>query len=186
MYIDNPVRRTLAPRRGQRVVVDIEDGSPASLRVYGAGRSCGPHKADFKAVEITYTTSSGLIAMTLFEDRLDVSVPLFFQFKYVPNMGSMPIHEVSEGRNDRIKDFYWKLWFGEDRSRSDLEVHETFIGPEVVISAEDVESFCNVVGNQNEAFKTARAETVIAPMDFAIVAGWQVSPSSTVARLKWL
>lgn len=180
-YVDNPLRRALAPRRGQRVVVDIEGGSPTSVTVYGAGRTYGPHKSGFKAVEITYTASSSLIDVTFFEDRQDVSVPLFFQFKYVPSMGSMPIHEVSEGRNGRIKDFYWRLWFGDDQSRPELDIHETFIGPEVVISANDVETFCNVVGNQNEAFKTARTEIVKAPMDFAIVTGWQVSPLDIVA-----
>jgi fatty acid synthase subunit alpha, fungi type len=148
IYIDNPLRRTLALRRGQRIMVDTEDGLQTSAKVYGAGRSCGPHKADFKAVEIAYTASSGLIDVTFFEDRQDVSVPLFFQFKYAPSMGSIPIHEVSEGRNVRIKDFYWKLWFWEDRSRRDLDVHETFIGPEAVISAEDVENFCNASGTR--------------------------------------
>ena len=181
VYVDNPLRRALAPRRGQRVVVNTNGGSPTSVTVYGAGRSYGPRKPSFKAVEITYTASSRLIDVTFFEDRQDVSVPLFFQFKYVPSMGSMPVHEVSEGRNGRIKDFYWRLWFGDDQSRPELDIHETFIGPEVVISANDVETFCNVVGNQSEAFKTARAETVKAPMDFAIVTGWQVSRSDIVA-----
>lgn len=181
-YIDNPLRRALAPRRRQRVVVDMEDDYPTSVTVYGAGRSYGAHKSGFKAVEITYTASSNLIDVTFLEDRQDASVPLFFQFKYVPSMGSIPIHEVSKGRNGRIKDFYWKLWFGDDQSRPELDIHETFIGPEVVISANDVETFCNVVGNQNEAFKTARTESVKAPMDFAIVTGWQVSPSDTVAQ----
>ncbi|KAF8843701.1 hypothetical protein BDN67DRAFT_963867 [Paxillus ammoniavirescens] len=172
-YIDNPLRRALAPRRGQRVVVGMEDGAPISLTVYGSGRSHGVHKSDFKALEIKYSISSNLIDVTLMEDRRDVSVSLPFQFKYVPGMGSMPIHEVSEGRNRRIKGFYWKLWFGDDQSLPELDIRETFIGPEVVISAEDVEMFCNVVGNQNEAYKTARAEIVKAPMDFAIVTGWQ-------------
>jgi len=43
-----------------------------------------------------------------------------------------------------------------------------------MILAEDVEQFCAVVGNQAESFKTARNENVQAPMDFAIVTGWQV------------
>ena len=174
-YIDNPLRRALTPRRGQRVVVNSEGEYPTSVTVYGAGRSYGFHKSDFKAIEIAYAASSSLIDVTLVEDRRAVSVPLFLRFRYVPSMGSMPIHEVSEGRNGRIKDFYWGLWFGDDQSRPELDIRETFIGPEVVISANDVETFCNVVGNQNEAFKTARTEIVKAPMDFAIVTGWQVS-----------
>ena len=173
-YIDNPLRRALAPRHGQRVVVNMEGDSPISVTVYGAARSYSGYKSDFKAVDISFTASSRLIDVTFVEDRRESAVPLFLQFEYVPSMGSTPIHEVSEGRNGRIKDFYWKLWFGDDQTRPELDVHETFIGPEVIISANDVEIFCNVVGNQNEAYKTARSEDVKAPMDFAIVTGWQV------------
>jgi len=173
-YIDNPLRRALAPRRGQKVVIDLANGSPTSLTIYGGGRSHGTHKPDFKAVEIKYTESSKLIDVTFYEDRRDVSVPLALQFKYVPSAGAMPIQEVAVGRNRRIKEFYWKLWFGDDEEMPEIDIHETFIGPEVTISPQDVEMFCGVVGNQSESFKSARTEVVKAPMDFAIVSGWQV------------
>jgi fatty acid synthase subunit beta len=180
-YIDNPLQRALAPRHGQKVVIGMEKGSPTSLTFYGGGRSHGTHKPDFKAVEIHYTASSKLIDVTFYEDRRDVSVPLALQFKYVPSTGAIPIHEVAVGRNRRIKEFYWKLWFGDDEELPEIDIHETFIGPEVTISAEDVGMFCGVVGNQNEAFKTARTEIVKAPMDFAIVTGWQVCRLSPVS-----
>ena len=76
--------------------------------------------------------------------------------------------------NERIKAFYWKLWYGDDKSLPAIDIREKFVGPEVTILAEDVEQFCVVVGNQGESFKTARSEEVQAPMDFAIVTGWQV------------
>ncbi|KAI6168120.1 hypothetical protein EDD17DRAFT_746406 [Pisolithus thermaeus] len=171
-YIDNPLRRALRPRAGQRVVVERNNGFPVSLTTYGAARSFGSHKNDFKAVEIKFSPSN-LIDVTLYEDRRNVSVPLSLQFKYVPSMGSMPIHEVAEARNRRIKEFYWKLWFGDDEPLSEIGLRETFIGPEVTISGKEVEAFCGVIGNQNEAYKLARANRVKAPMDFAIVTGWQ-------------
>jgi fatty acid synthase subunit alpha, fungi type len=65
-------------------------------------------------VEILYTSSSRLIDITMFEERLDVSVPLSLHFEYKLSMGSMPIHEIAEGRNERIKQFYWKLWYGDN------------------------------------------------------------------------
>lgn len=179
-YIDNPLRRALAPRRGQKVVIGMDNGLPTSLTIYGGGRSHGTHKPDFKAVEIKYTASSKLIDVKFYEDRRNVSVPLALQFKYVPSAGAIPIQEVAVGRNHRIKEFYWKLWFGDDEEMPEIDIHETFIGPEVTISARDVEMFCGVVGNQSEAFKTARTEVVKAPMDFAIVTGWQVHVSMRV------
>ena len=90
-YINNPIRRLLVPRRGQKVVV-----SPTSLNVYGAARSHGPHKDGFKAVDILYSSSSGRIDITIFKEHCNVSVLLSLHFKYKPSMGSMPIHRRSE------------------------------------------------------------------------------------------
>lgn len=181
-YVDNPIRRLLTPRVGQKVVIHTDGTSPTGLEIFGATRSYGSQKPSFKAVDIKYTASSGAIDITLFEDRREVSVPLQLQFKYVPSMGSVPIHEVAEGRNTRIKEFYWRLWFGDNEVMPSIDVRETFTGPEVTIQASDVETFCAVVGNDGESFKTARQETVQAPMDFGIVTGWQVSAHQVLSE----
>jgi len=96
------------------------------------------------------------------------------QFVYKPSHGFAPIHEIDTGRNERIKAFYWKLWYGDDEVLPAIGIRDKFVGPEVTILAEDVEQFCAVVGNRAENFKTARNENVQAPMDFALVTGWQV------------
>ena len=168
-YIDNPIRRILAPRKGQKVVI-----SPTSVTVYGSARSYGSHKPKFKAIEIIYNVTSSLIDVTMFEDRHGVSVPLSLHFQYKPSMASMPIHEIAEGRNNRIKQFYWKLWYGDDEILPQIDLKEKFTGPDVIIEASDIETFCSVVGNQGESFKTVRNSLAQAPMDFAIVTGWQV------------
>ncbi|KZT67951.1 hypothetical protein DAEQUDRAFT_367722 [Daedalea quercina L-15889] len=172
-YIDNPMRRLFAPRRGQKVVISVDGEIPVSVALYGAARSYGQHKPIFKAVEVKFEQASQMINVTLFEDRRDVSVPLYFKFQYKPSMGYAPIHEVAEDRNKRIKDFYWRLWFGDSEVLPEINLRDTFTGPEVTIQATDVETFCAVVGNEGEAFKTVRADRVQAPMDFAIVTGWQ-------------
>jgi fatty acid synthase subunit alpha len=105
-YIDNPIRRLLAPRPGQKVIA-----SPTSVIVHGATRSFSFHKDGFRAVDILYTPSSGRIDITIFEERRGVSVPLLLHFEYKPSMGSAPIHEIADGRNERIKQFYCKLWY---------------------------------------------------------------------------
>lgn len=173
-FIDNPIRRLLNPRQGQKIIV-----SPTSIKVYGAARSFGPHQDDFQTMNIAYTASSNVIEITLFEERRGVSVPLSLHFQYKPAQGSAPIHEIAEGRNTRIKEFYWKLWYGDNETLPAIDIKETFVGPEVTIEGAAVETFCAVVGNQGEHFKSARAEQVKAPMDFAIVTGWQVSRSAS-------
>ncbi|KAL4069056.1 hypothetical protein J3A83DRAFT_4359123 [Scleroderma citrinum] len=42
-----------------------------------------------------------------------------------------------------------------------------------MISGQEVEMFCGVVGNQNEAYKLDCMGAIKAPMDFTIVASWQ-------------
>jgi fatty acid synthase subunit beta len=173
-YIDNPLRRILAPRAGQKIVVKYTGSTPTSITVYGAARSYGDHIQGFKSLEIIYKKATQGIDVTLFEERQGSSIPLSLQFVYKPSQGFAPIHEISTGRNERIKAFYWKLWYGDDETLPTIDIREKFVGPEVTILAEDVEQFCAVVGNQGESFKTARTEQVQAPMDFAIVTGWQV------------
>ncbi|KAF9267936.1 fatty acid synthase [Marasmius fiardii PR-910] len=172
-YINNPLRRLLIPRPQQRVVISYNGGVPSRVVIYGAARSYGAHKAEFKAVEIAYNPDTKFIDLTIFEDRRDVSVALPLKFQYKPSMGSAPIHEIVDGRNNRIKDFYWKLWYGDNESLPQLDIHDVFSGPEVTLDAKEIEKFCTIVGNHGESFKTVRNEKINAPMDFAIVAGWQ-------------
>jgi len=173
-YLDNPLRRVLSPRPGQKIEVDYNGHLPYHVAIYGAARSFGEHPANFKAVDIKYDENTRSINLAMFEERRGVSVPLYLNFLYRPSMGFAPIHEVVDGRNQRIKEFYWKLWYGDDGSLPDIDVRDRFVGPEVTIKAADVEQFCTIVGNQGEAFKSTRTRAVQAPMDFAIVTGWQV------------
>ncbi|KAI0787467.1 fatty acid synthase [Fomes fomentarius] len=172
-YIDNPLRRLFAPRRGQKVIVENDGSLPVKVSVFGAARSHGLHDPSFQVVEVTFNASTSTIDVTLFEERREVAVPLHFHFQYKPSQGFAPIHEVATDRNKRIKEFYWKLWFGDNESLPEIGLRDTFTGPEVTIDEDDVETFCAVVGNQGEAFKSARNDTPLAPMDFAIVTGWQ-------------
>ncbi|KAI0669470.1 MaoC like domain-containing protein [Trametes maxima] len=173
MYIDNHIRRLFAPRRGQKVVVETDGTRPTKISVFGTARSVGEHDPSFKVIKASYNSSTSTINVTIFEERRGSSIPLTLNFVYKPGMGFAPIHEVADGRNRRIKEFYWKLWFGDNEVLPEINVHDTFTGPEVTIDEDDVETFCAVVGNQGEAFKSARSETPLAPMDFAIVTGWR-------------
>ena len=177
-YQANPLKRLFAPRANQQVTVNYDAGVPTSVVVVGAARSFGAHKPTFEAVSVKFETPSNIIAVTIFEDRTDTSVPLSFTFEYRPEQGYAPIHEIVEGRNKQIKEFYWKLWFGDHQVLPSIDIRDTFVGPEVTIDASTIERFCSVVGNQGESFKKARNAEVEAPMDFAIVTGWQVCLSS--------
>ena len=151
-YVDNALRRILVPRAGQKVVVKYAGSLPLSVTVYGAARSYGEHVPSFKALSIVFNPETKVIDLILFEDRQDVSVPLSLQFQYYPSQGFAPIHEIASGRNDRIKQFYWKLWFGDNEVLPNIDIHENFVGPDAAINSSDVEQFCAVAGNHGESF----------------------------------
>ena len=88
-------------------------------------------------------------------------------------MGATPIHEVSEGRNKRIK-LYWKLWFGNNSSLPSIGLRDTLIGPKVTVELSQVEKFCTIVGNDVEAFRSVRSKDIMAPKGVPIVTGWKV------------
>jgi len=174
-YLSNPFRRIFAPRTGQTVEIKSSGDSIQSVSLYGAARSFGPHPEDFNAVELSFDSASRQISLDLNEERRGSSVPLHFSFLYKPEMGYAPIHEVVDGRNSRIKDFYWRLWFGDNEKLPTISLDTTFTCDETVVDAKTIQRFCDVVGNQGESFKSARNDKIMAPMDYAIVLGWQVS-----------
>jgi len=156
------------------IVISSSGSSPHSITLYDAARLYGGHKPAFKAVEIRYQPLLKLIDVTIYEDRQDVSVPLILQFEYKPSMGSTVIYKLAEGRNKQIKEFYWKLWYGDGAILPDIDIQEVLTGLEITIDAISVEKLCTVMGKLDESFKSARNMDVKAPMDFAIVTGWQV------------
>jgi fatty acid synthase subunit beta len=100
-------------------------------------------------------------------------VPLPLIFTYHPETGYAPIREVMESRNDRIKEFYWRAWFGNETLDLDAPVTGTFNGGKATITAEAINDFVHAVGNTGEAFVDRPGKEVFAPMDFAIVVGWK-------------
>lgn len=72
---------------------------------------------------------------------------------------------------------YWDLWAldpSATKGMSQLKITDEFEGDNVVISEDDIESFCRVVGNEGEAYKKGHKGGMQVPMDFAIKLGWKV------------
>jgi fatty acid synthase subunit beta len=78
-----------------------------------------------------------------------------------------------DARNDRIKDFYYKIWFGDEECPFDASVTSRFDGGRATVTSEAINDFVHAVGNTGEAFVDRPGKEVYAPMDFAIVVGWK-------------
>ncbi|KAI9886837.1 MAG: beta subunit of fatty acid synthetase [Watsoniomyces obsoletus] len=164
----NPMRRVFAPVRG--LVVEIthpDDPARTSIIAKETGRT------EVTVVEIKLVGRR--IVVNLFEPRTaegdTVALPL--HFVYHPEKGYAPIHEEMDDRNLRIKQFYYRVWFGREPLPLDAAVTETFEGGTVKINSQAISDFVHAVGNAGEAFVERPGKVMLAPMDFAIVVGWK-------------
>ncbi|KAJ5975180.1 hypothetical protein N7481_008887 [Penicillium waksmanii] len=167
----NPMKRIVAPTGGLYVEI-TNPNTPAKTVItvrepYQSGKLV-------KTVEAK-VNENGQISLTLFEGRTAENgvVPLNFLFTYHPETGYAPIREVMGDRNDRIKEFYYRIWFGNKDVPFDTPTTATFNGGTETITSQAVADFVHAVGNTGEAFVDRPGKEVYAPMDFAIVAGWK-------------
>lgn len=171
-YLDNPMKRVFTPANGVTVeITNPKDPEKCVIDVKEQLHANGPYQKTLEAKMV----GSDEIHVTLFEERSvegkSIGMPLIF--KYHPEAGYAPIREVMEGRNDRIKEFYYRLWFGDEKVDLDASVTDVFEGGSATVTADDIANFVHAVGNNGEAFVQRPGKTVYAPMDFAIVVGWK-------------
>ncbi|KAK4928667.1 beta subunit of fatty acid synthetase, partial [Elasticomyces elasticus] len=167
----NPMHRIFAPTPGmmveisypndpKRTVISIREPSHGGKFVQSV--EVGPIKDN----EIT---------VKMIEERnathKPVALPL--RFTYHPETGYAPIREVMDARNDRIKEFYYRIWFGDEQCPFDTPVTSRFDGGRATVTSEAINDFVHAVGNTGEAFVERPGKEVFAPMDFAIVVGWK-------------
>ncbi|KAJ5930772.1 hypothetical protein N7466_006265 [Penicillium verhagenii] len=167
----NPLKRIVAPTPG--LFVEIANPSDPAKTVISVREPYQSGKL-VKTVEAKIN-ESGQVSLTLFEGRTAEGgvVPLTFLFTYHPETGYAPLREVMGDRNDRIKEFYYRIWFGNKDVPFDTPTTATFNGGRETITAQAVADFVHAVGNTGEAFVDRPGKEVYAPMDFAIVAGWK-------------
>ncbi|KAI9352522.1 hypothetical protein DFJ73DRAFT_926469 [Zopfochytrium polystomum] len=164
--VDNPVIRLMRPRPGQTVFVKLDSRrKPMVVSVY-SGRIRGSVPSKHAAVVLSIEGDK--ISVSVKEKRGSSYVSLDFFFKYRPFQGYAPIHEVMEGRNQRIKDFYAALW-DVDASASDLKPTDTFTST-FTVQRDTVKDFVHAIGNQAELYNGANT---VAPMDYGIAAAWR-------------
>ncbi|KAF1999609.1 beta subunit of fatty acid synthase [Amniculicola lignicola CBS 123094] len=167
----NPMQRIFAPTFNMIVeIAHPEEPSKTCVIVKEVSQG-GKH---IKTVEVSFSKNNEII-LNMFEERTVLKKPasLSLKFTYRPEVGYAPIHEVMTARNDRIKEFYYKIWFGDEAVPFDTPVTSNFDGGRATVTSEAINDFVHAVGNTGEAFVERPGKEVFAPMDFAIVVGWK-------------
>lgn len=172
-HLKNPLRSVFAPVRGLRIeITNVSDPRKLAISV-----SEPVNGKQTKVVEIKQKAGEeNLIQVHLIENRSCDRKPVALEllYRYVPEVGYNPIQEVVEGRNDRIKDFYWKIWFGSNESvPQDIDVTKPWDGDSITVEGKAIADFVHAVSNNGEAYVDRPNKATYAPMDFAIVTGWK-------------
>lgn len=170
-FVSNSVQDVL--KASAKLVVEIENYNDAAKTKLSVFEEL--HGVYKQVVEIKLNKDSQ-IELSLIEHRTAdgkaVALPFLYNFK--PEDGFAPIAEVMEGRNERIKKFYWILWFGADVPVDlDIDVNEVIAGDKISVSGQAISEFTHAIGNTCEAFIPRPGKKTLAPMDFAIVVGWK-------------
>ncbi|KAK8051830.1 hypothetical protein PG993_003215 [Apiospora rasikravindrae] len=170
-YQTNPLRRIFAPHRGLFVeIANPNNPSKTSIIVKEQPR----HNQYVDVIEVKFDGKNKIVVNMIKETTaLGKPVALPLRFTYHPDAGYAPIREYMEDRNDRIKEFYWRAWFGDEKLDLDVPVTGKFDGGSATITSQDINDFVHAVGNTGEAFVDRPGKVVYAPMDFAIVVGWK-------------
>jgi fatty acid synthase subunit beta len=170
-FQSNPTARIFAPTFG--MVVEISNPEEPAKTVITV-REPDTSGKFVKTVEVSLSKDREIV-LNMFEERtaLKKAAALSLRFTYRPDVGYAPIHEVMDARNDRIKEFYYKIWFGDEACPFDAPVASKFDGGRATVTSEAINDFVHAVGNTGEAFVDRPGKEVFAPMDFAIVIGWK-------------
>ncbi|KAL3420133.1 Fatty acid synthase subunit beta 1 [Phlyctema vagabunda] len=167
----NPMKRIFAPVRG--LFVEVSHPKDPSKTVITVKEQSRPNH--FTTVIEVKLIGKNEILVNMIKETTAVGKPvaLPLKFTYHPEAGYAPIREVMQGRNDRIKEFYWRAWFGDEKLDLGASVTGQFNGGKATITSEAINDFVHAVGNTGEAFVDRPGKEVFAPMDFAIVVGWK-------------
>ena len=167
----NPMRRIFAPSKGMLVTI-VHPKEPTETVINMKELSSSGVMT--KTTEVKMTGKNEII-VDLYEERTveGKAVVLSLKFTYHPETGYAPIKEVMEGRNDRIKEFYYRIWFGDEAVPFDTATTSVFEGGQTTVTSQAIADFVHAVGNTGEAFVERPGKEVFAPMDFAIVVGWK-------------
>ena len=166
----NPMHRIFAPTPGMLVEIAYPD-DPKRTVITVKEPSHGKY---VPTIEVGPGANKEIV-VKMIEGRSATGKPvaLPLRFTYHPETGYAPIREVMDARNDRIKEFYYKIWFGDEACPFDTPVTSRFDGGRATVTSEAINDFVHAVGNTGEAFVDRPGKEVFAPMDFAIVVGWK-------------
>ncbi|KAJ6134376.1 Acyl transferase/acyl hydrolase/lysophospholipase [Penicillium sp. IBT 18751x] len=170
---ENPLRRLFQPTRESYVMVQQGHGGPKADPIITLFEH-RPHSEPVKVVEIR-VDEPGIITLeiTNYRNAGGAACGLQLKFQFRREAVYAPIHEIMEGRNERVKNFYYRVWFAGETPETWPSVHDTFYESQFEVTADSIAEFAHCVQNASDAASKRRGKQLSAPLDFGVVIGWE-------------
>ncbi|KAI2791873.1 Fatty acid synthase subunit beta [Penicillium oxalicum] len=170
---ENPLRRLFQPTRNSYVMIQQGNTHHKAEPVVTLFEH-QPHSEPLKVVEVRMD-APGIITLEIINHRNagGAAVGLELKFRFRREAVYAPIHEIMEGRNERVKSFYYRVWFTGDTPVTWPSVHDTFTETQFEVTADDIAEFAHCVQNASDAASKRRGKQMLAPLDFGVVIGWE-------------
>lgn len=195
--VSNPVRRVLAPVQGMHVeVTRTSDGDSIKLALHEteSGRDTRDLEASQYSVTVHKEADTVFVEFHIRENAELATLPLTFKFAHHPATPLHPIHEIMEGRNDRLQDLYSQLWLGTDLEssmcRSQLAWTPSILcqppiprvnGRKQVVTSRSIEAFDKSIQHSGRTAPLKANADTTAGIDYAMVVGWEAMMKSVFA-----
>lgn len=169
--IPNPIRKIFSPQHAMVLEIDdFEHAEESSVSLHTLARNGHSYRRD---VNIACKDGHNL-NVDVFEFRTPgqgfATLPLKFQ--YDATNESCSISEIMDDRIDRIKNFYFQLWFDKCLPGTlETTLRPTFVGNPVTLTNDLISSFAHAVGGKEHKMAIQPSDV---SMDIAILASWEV------------
>lgn len=190
--VANPIRRVLTPVPGMHVeVTKTSDDDFIELALHEA-ESQGALSVEAQYSVTVRKHMDILVEFHIRENVESVTLPMVFKFSHHPAMRLHPVHEVTEDRNERLQDFYFRLWFGAGLDHSlgwsaltwTPSLYQApiagVVGKEQTVTRRSIKAFEESIRHSSE-IRSPEAHGCTAGTDFAIVVGWEALMKSLFA-----
>ena len=123
------------------------------------------------------------IAVDLYHPSQQGLEPVALPFKFYYDLKRKPhsLIEVMEQRNDRIKSFYSRLWFGQDPDPS-KRTDSTFHSQEITLSREMLQDIVSTVGTGYHNDEMTKKPCDIFPIDVCTIVAWDALVKPLLVR----
>ncbi|KAJ2843168.1 hypothetical protein IWW36_005646, partial [Coemansia brasiliensis] len=156
--VANYLPHVLRPRAGRIVKVLASGGSeePSSVEIY-----CGQQR------ELDIVIAEGTrITLSIYHSSATLERAVQLEYLYRPDTSLLPIHEIMDGRDERVRQFFVDMWLqGQSHTASEEEALE-FTTKQIEITSEKISEYCRATGINLPAYPPSSDQATSVPMDY--------------------